>query len=112
MLNQELEELWSFSYGYSGRKHWFYDGIFTPKGFVTVGYTGTTEGLEDGLFVRVNDRGQLEVDQRYDAARFERNFSIVSFKGDSYLIGGWVHYPTGNRFDSRIFETDLDGSFY
>lgn len=112
MLDQELQELWSFSYGASGKKHWLYDGIFTSEGFAAVGFAGNPQGGEDGLFIGLNNSGQLVSEHRYNAAEYERIFAIVPFNSNAFLLGGWVHYPTGNRFDSRIFETDLSGSFY
>ncbi len=112
MLDQELQELWSFSYGSSGKKHWLYDGIFTSEGFAAVGFAGNPQGGEDGLFVKLDDIGQLVSEHRYNAAEYERIFAIVPFKSNAFLLGGWVHYPMENRFDARIFETDLNGSFY
>jgi hypothetical protein len=112
MLDQELQELWSFSYGSSGKKHWLYDGIFTSEGFAAVGFAGNPQGGEDGLFIGLNNSGHLVSEHRYNAAEYERIFAIVPFKSNAFLLGGWVHYPTENRFDARIFETDLNGSFY
>ena len=112
MLDQELQELWSFSYGSSGKKHWLYDGIFTSEGFAAVGFAGNPQGGEDGLFIGLNNSGQLVSEHRYNAAEYERIFTIVPFNSNALLLGGWIHFPTESRFDSRIFETDLNGSFY
>lgn len=112
MLDQELQELWSFSYGASGKKHWLYDGIFTSEGFAAVGFAGNPQGGEDGLFIGLNNSGNLVSEHRYNAAEYERIFAIVPFSSNAFLLGGWIHFPTENRFDTRIFETDLSGSFY